>query len=337
MKVTINEVAEQAGVSIKTVSRVLNNEAPVRPETRAKVSQAIADLGYVANVSAQRLARGRAYTIGLIYHNASWHYITHVLQGVLETGYRAGYSTLLYSYDAKHKDRSRQQILGLASQGSVDGFIFIPPSDNSTALLNDLQSAGVAFVRLTPSNRQLSLPFVTATDWQGAYDMGLYLLGQGHRRIGFIKGPPEQKAAYDRFEGFKAALAEYNVALDKTLVQQGDDHFASGQRCAQAFLKLSTPPTSIFANNDEMAAGANAAVFESGLRVPDDVSIAGFDDIPLSAAIWPPLTTVRQPIYKIAEVATNLLIKLLRDEEPDRLHYELLTELVIRKSVRSIG
>lgn len=335
MTVTIRDVAKHAGVSIKTVSRVINNEAFVREETRAKVIQAIEELGYVVNVSAQRLASGRSYTIGLIYYNASWHYLNHVLESVLKAGREAGYNVLLHPCDASQPGDC-QDILRLVSQRSVDGFIFTPPSDNSTPLLNELQSSNVPFVRLTPSDREGPFPYVTATDWRGAYDMTRYLLSQGHRRIGFIKGPPEQKAGHDRFDGFRVALAEEGIDIDPALMTQGDDHFDSGCSCARTLLNVRPRPTAIFANNDEMASGVLVTAHQTGISLPGDLSVVGFDDIPLSRQVWPALTTVRQPIRKIAELATRLLIRILEGEELDTLKHELPTSLVIRESTSSV-
>ena len=335
LTVTIRDVAKQAGVSIKTVSRVINDEAFVRDETRARVMQAINELGYVVNVSAQRLASGRSYAIGLIYHDASWHYINHVLRSTLETGRKAGYNVILHSCDA-HRQDDCQDILNLVSQRSVDGLIFTPPSDNSANLLNQLQAADVPFVRLTPRDQACPLPYVTTTDWQGAYDMTHYLLLQGHRRIGFIKGPPEQKAGHNRFDGFEAALAEEGIGTESVLVVQGDDHFESGRSCASALLSVEPRPTAIFANNDEMASGVLVAVHQMGIRVPEDLSVVGFDDIPLARQVWPPLTTVRQPIRKMAQLATELLIRILQGEGLDAHKYEIPTQLIIRESTSRV-
>jgi LacI family transcriptional regulator len=331
LTVTIRDVAKHAGVSIKTVSRVINNEAFVRDETRAKVLQAIDDLGYVVNVSAQRLASGRSYAIGLVYHDASWHYINHVLQSVLATGRKAGYNVILHPCDAC-RPNDCQDILHLVSQRSVDGFIFTPPSDNSATLLNELQASGVPFVRLTPRDRESPWPYVTTTDWQGACDMTQYLLSRGHRRIGFVTGPPEQKTGRDRFDGFRAALAEEGINADPTLVAQGDDHFDAGCSGASSLLNVRPRPTAIFANNDEMASGVLVAAHYMGISVPKELSVVGFDDIPLSRQVWPPLTTVRQPIRKMAELATNLLIRILEGEELDTYRFEVPTRLIIRES-----
>jgi LacI family transcriptional regulator len=329
--VTIRDVAKHSGVSVKTVSRVINEEPFVRDSTRAKVLKIIEELGFVVDLSAKRLATGQAYAIGLIYHNASWHYLLDVQKAVLQAAREAGYSTILHPCDVC-TEKDSQEILRTVSQRAVDGFIFTPPTDNVTVLLERLHDLGVPFVRLTPSDRQKPWPYVTATDTQGAYQMTRYLLELGHRRIGYVVGPTEQKAARDRFEGYKAAMAEFGIAFDPSLARYGNDHFDSGFRAVHDLLDKDPRPTAIFCNNDEMAAGANAAVFEKGLRVPSDVSVAGFDDIPLSRQIWPPLTTVRQPIYEMAMTATNLLVSLLKGQEPSDLAVEIPTELVVRKS-----
>ena len=331
MPATIRDVAHCAGVSIKTVSRVLNDEPFVRDETRAKVMQAIEELGFVTNLLAKRLAEGQAFAIGLIYHNASWHYIQDVQRGVLDTARAAGYSTLMHPCDmARPSDGC--EILELTSQRQVDGFIFTPPADNARALLRTLDQRGVPFVRLTPSDRERPWPYVAATDRAGAREMMRYLLGLGHRRIGYVFGPREQRAAHDRFGGYRDALAEAGIAYDEALVRYGDDHFDAGLEAAFSLLQGASNPTAIFCNNDEMAAGVCVAVHEAGLQIPGDVSVAGFDDIPLARQIWPPLTTVCQPIYEIATSATRLLIGLLGRNEPPSPHLEIPTRLVIRAS-----
>ena len=334
MPVTIRDVAQVSGVSIKTVSRVLNDEPFVRDETRAKVALAIEELGFVANLSAKRLAKGQAFAIGLIYHNASWHYILDVQRGVLDTARGSGYSTLMHPCDMERPSDARE-ILELASQRQVDGFIFAPPADNARALLERLAQLGVPFVRLTPSDRESPWPYVTATDRAGACEMTRYLIGLGHRRIAFVHRSSE-RAGYDRFSGYRDALAEAGIAYDEALIRSGDDHFDAGLEAARSLLQLAPRPTAIFCNNDEMASGACVAAHEAGLRIPSEVSVAGFDDIALARQIWPPLTTVCQPIYDIAAAATRLLVDVLSHNAPADLHCEIPTHLVIRASTAPI-
>jgi LacI family transcriptional regulator len=300
------------------------------------VLTAVDELGFAANLSARRLATGQSFAIGLVFHNASWHYIQNVQRGVLETARQAGYSTIMHPSDESRPQDTRE-VLRLVSQRVVDGLLFTPPTDNAADLLQELHEQAFPFVRLTPTDRESPWPYVTTTDFQGANDMTRYLIDLGHRRIAFVIGPPEQRAAKDRLDGYKAALIDGDLELAPELIAQGDDHFEAGFAAAQKVLKADPRPTAIFCNNDEMAAGANAAVFEAGLRIPADVSVAGFDDVALSRQVWPALTTVRQPIYEMAEVATKLLLGILNGEESNGRSVEIPTRLVLRSSTGPAG
>jgi LacI family transcriptional regulator len=331
LSATIRDVAERAGVSTKTVSRVINDEPFVRETTREKVLVAIDDLGFVANLSARRLATGQSFAIGLIFHNASWHYIQDVLRGVLETARKSGYSTILHPCDVS-REKDTQEIVRMVSQQVVDGLLFTPPADNATALLQALEKLSFPFVRLTPSDRESPWPYVTTTDHRGAYDMTRYLLSLGHKRIGYVVGPPEQRAAHERFNGYQDALNEGGIEIVPALIGYGDDHFEAGITEVQKLLAGKPRPTAIFCNNDEMAAGAYAAVYEAGLRVPAEISIAGFDDVALSRQLWPALTTIKQPICEMAKAGTTLLLDILNDKELTQIFLEIPTSLIVRKS-----
>ncbi|MFQ5614249.1 MAG: LacI family DNA-binding transcriptional regulator [Anaerolineae bacterium] len=331
MAITIRDVAKQAGVSIKTVSRVINNETVVSEDTRSRVVTVMQELGYTPNISAQRLARGRSYVLGLVFHNATWNYIDDVLRGMMETSRAEGYGSLIHPCDIDRPE-DQAEIMRLVTQQRVDGFIFTPPCDNASILLQKLQTLQIPFVRLTPRDRRLPLPFVAANDWQGAYDMTEYLLSLGHRRIGFIRGNPTHQASHDRLAGYKAALEAHQVSFDPMLVKPGDFHFNSGVSSGRELFEIRPRPTAIFASNDNMAAGVLAAAHQLGVAVPAELSVAGFDDVRLAQQVWPSLTTVRQPIHDIAKWATCFLIGLLKNEALDNLHYELPTTLVIRES-----
>jgi LacI family transcriptional regulator len=317
-----------------TVSRVLNDEPFVRDEMRAKVQRAIEQLGYVPNLSAKRLAKGRSQAIALLYHNASWHYIQDVQRGVLDTARAAGYTTLMHPCDLIQPEDACG-VIEMALQRQVDGFILTAPADNAHALLENLDRMGVPFIRLTPSDRESPRPYVTATDRVGACEMTRYLLGLGHRRIGYVFGLYQSQAAYDRFAGYQDALAEAGIGYDESLMRFGDDHFDAGRDATRSLLEMHPRPSAVFCSNDEMAAGAYVAAHESGLRIPDDLSVAGFDDIALARQIWPALTTVRQPIYEIATTAARLLVELLGHHPLATLHHEIPTSLVIRASTAS--
>jgi LacI family transcriptional regulator len=222
-----------------------------------------------------------------------------------------------------------QQIIALASQRQVDGLVVSPPVDDATSLLQTLTEMNIPFVRLTPRERDSSLPYVAATDRLGGFEMAQYLVAIGHRRIGYVHGPREWRAPQERFAGFREALALTGVDYDETLVRYSNDHFEGGQKAAASLLGMDPRPTAIFCNNDEMAAGACAVAHEAGLAIPSDISVAGFDDV---AQIWPPLTTVCQPIYTIARIATQMLISLLDCVELIIPHIEIPTHLIIRAS-----
>lgn len=330
---TIRDVASKAGVSIKTVSRVLNHEPMVGEATQARVLSAMQELGYVPSILAQRLARGRSNVIGLLCHNATRAYIHDVLSGALVSARARGYGVVTMLLDP-HEPSASEELLRMVVQQRVEGYLFTPPCDNMPTLLQQLQARQVPFVRLTPSDRSLAAPFVSAEDYHGAKAMTAHLLGLGHRRIGFVMGNPEHQAANDRWQGFRDVLQEHDILPVESLLCDGDWHFQSGRAAGEKLLAMTHPPTAIFASNDEMAAGILQVAHRRGVAVPQTLAVAGFDDAPLAAQVWPPLTTVRQPIRAIAQLATELLIDALAGKSPVSLGHELPTKLVLRESTQ---
>lgn len=328
---TIRDVAKRAGVSVKTVSRVINDEPLVRQRTQARVRQAVLELGYTPNVLAQRLAWGRSMVILLLFNDATWAYVGSVLLGSLAVARSAGYSIVTHQFEPDESS-DRHEVLGMVAQRRVDGILFTPPCDNAPDLLDDLCRQETPFVRLTPHDRNLPLPHVTASDRAGARDATRYLLGLGHWRIGFVAGHPAHSASNERLTGFREALDAHGISFDPTLVQAGDWSFQSGVVGARRLLALRPPPTAIFASNDDMAAGVLSVAWQMPLAVPDELSVIGFDDIPLAWEVFPPLTTVRQPIVDVARLACRLLVDLMAGRQLQTLHYELPTELIIRES-----
>jgi len=331
MPVTINDVARLAGVSKKTVSRVLNEEDSVHPLTREKVYAAMSQLNYRPNISAKRLAQGRSWVVGLILHRASWHYIDLIIQGALSVLNQAGYKLIIHSCDVEGEE-GRENVLQLVRERQVDGLIFIPPTDNASELLQQLHAWKTPFVRISSSDVIYHWPFVANDDFQGAFDMTSHLLDLGHRRIGFIQGDPSHSSSHQRLLGYVAALEKYNVSPDDDLIKSGDFFFDSALEAAISLLTSSHPPTAIFASNDDMAAGVLSAAHSLGIHVPLELSVAGFDDVPLARHVWPPLTTVHQSIYDMAQEATQLLLQLMAGESPDHLHRVMPTSLVVRAS-----
>lgn len=330
--VTLTDVAKRAGVSIKTASRVINNEDRVADATRQKVLAAVESLGYVPNVWAQRLARGYSGLVGLVIGDATPSYLMDVLHGLMDVGDAAGFRVSMYRMNIKNPQEIAQ-IIGMAAQQRVEGFVFTPPCDNSPELIRALQELNYPFVQLTPHERCETCAWVAANDEQGAYEAAWHLLRLGHKRIGVIQGNPGHIASWDRLNGYKRALAEANIPLNNTLIKQGDWSFESGLKWGRELLSGENIPTAIMAGNDDMAAGILQAAWEREWRCPRQLSIVGFDDVPLAKQLSPPLTTVKQPIYDIASTAMRVLIEqIIPGSASVRTFIEVPTQLIIRYS-----
>ncbi|MGD8176803.1 LacI family DNA-binding transcriptional regulator [Marinimicrobium sp. ARAG 43.8] len=329
VKATIDNVAALAGVSIKTVSRVVNKEPNVRQGTRDKVLKAIAELDYRPNLSARSLAGNRSFVIGLLYDNPSANYVIDVQDGVLSICRAQGYDVLIHPCNHQDPEIGRE-VSDLIRQTRIDGVILTPPLSDVEPILSVLEQRQLPFVRIAPTFDKAMCPFVETNDAEAAYDMTCELIALGHQRIGFIAGHPDHKAVAHRFEGYRAALVENHLKVDKQLVVQGYNSFESGEEAARKLLALNPAPTAIFAANDDMAAGAMMVAHQSGLRIPEDLSVAGFDDTPVAHQIWPSLTTVRQPIQAMAQKATDLLLKQLKGKDV-QLPASMLSSSMIRR------
>lgn len=309
----IEDVAEAAGVSIKTVSRVLNHEPNVRDETRQRVEQAVAQLQYKPNLSARSLAGQRAYVIVLVYDNPSRNYLTEIQGGVLEACRARHFSLVLAPVDPDDRNYV-PELVDLIDHSRADGVVLVPPLTDDTRLLDALQERQLPFASISP--RTPEGRFGVTLDERGAVrELMAHLIQLGHRRIGHIKGPPQHGAATWRHSGYREALKLAGIPYDTVLVVKGEFTFESGVEGARRLLDLPDPPTAIFAANDDMAAGVLRVAGERGLSVPRDLSVCGFDDTPLSRQIFPSLTTVRQPTNDMGRVATEELLKAIRDPE----------------------
>lgn len=330
-KATIDDVAELAGVSIKTVSRVVNKEPNVRQMTRDKVLKAIAQLDYRPNASARSLAGNRSYVLGLLYGNPSANYVMDVQVGVLSTCRPEGYDLLIHPCDYRDENITKE-ILDLIHQKRIDGLLLTPPLTDHLSVLAALKKIEIPFVRVAPTlNKEIS-PFVETNDQEAAYDMTCHLIALGHVEIGFICGHPDHRAVAHRFEGYKAALAENNIPLNLEWVEQGSNSFESGEASARRLLQKAPRPTAIFAANDDMAAGVMMVAHEVGIKIPAELSVTGFDDTPVAHQIWPALTTVRQPIQQMAMKATDLLLKQLKGKNVQLPASMLSSSLILRDS-----
>jgi LacI family transcriptional regulator len=336
-KPTIEDVAKLAGVSIKTVSRVVNNEANVRDATRARVQRAIAELNYSPNQSARSLASRRSYLIGLLYDDPSLYeipsssYVISIQEGVLKACKDRKYDLLIHP--CVYQDRRiAAEIQSLIEHSRLDGLVLAPPLSDMTRIIRAIEASGTPLARIAPGSRGGQHPMVRTNDREVAAAMTQYLASLGHERIAFITGHKDHKAVANRYLGYEDAIRESGQKLQTRFVCAGDNSFKSGEHCAASLLETRTPPTAIFASNDDMAAGVLRVAQRLGLRVPGDLSVAGFDDIPLAQQVFPSLTTIRQPLAQMAELATSMLIEGLEGGPASPEPHSIDSTLVIRDS-----
>lgn len=307
-KVTIYDVASEAGVSFKTVSRVLNGES-ARASTRERVLAAVNKLGYKPDIAARRLAGKKSYTIVFIYGDVISSYIVDLQLGLLDSCGIGNYELIMHPCPGNSRSIA-DNIRQLIAQCSIDGVVLTPPLCDNLGLIRQLERNGLQYVLVSPKDHDKGLQ-VYFDERSAAYDMTAYLIGFGHRRIGFIQGDPAHSSSYARYTGYKEALKEAAIAFDRNLVVKGKFGFDSGCKGAKKLLRRSGPPTAIFASDDDTAVGVIHYAHEVGLRMPEQLSVVGFDDVPIARYIWPTLTTVRQPIRAIGEKAGQLLIESL--------------------------
>ena len=312
-KATIDDVAKLAGVSMKTVSRVVNREQNVRESTREKVQQAITHLDYRPNPSARNLASHHARLIVLVYDDPSAYeapssgYIIKMQEGALKACATAGFELLIHPCGYRNKDVGKE-LQALIGQVRPAGIIVAAPLSNMPNVVRAINATGTPCVRLSTGSR-ISKEYSVATDDRKiSAEMTRYLASLGHRRIAFIKGNKRHKAVANRFDGYRDGLQQSGLTFSEELVAEGDNSIGSGEQCAEQLLQLSPRPTAIFAANDDMAAGVLRVTTRLGLDVPGDLSVAGCDDISLAQQIYPALTTIRQPLSVMTETASLALI-----------------------------
>jgi LacI family transcriptional regulator len=336
-KPTIFDVAKVAGVSIKTVSRVVNREPNVRASTKERVEQAIAVLNYRPDQSARNLASHRSHLIGLVYDDPAAYdmpsggYILDLQQGAL-TACRSAFSELLIHPCDFRKKRVGVELKALIEEARLAGVILAAPLSNMPKIVRAIEATGTPFVRLSPgkdNGKQLS---VATNDREVSAEMTRYLAGLGHKRIAFITGDPDHKAVANRFLGYQDGLKESGLPFSERLVADGDSSFGSGEACAENLLNRKNPPTAIFAANDDMAAGVIRVANRLGIDVPGQLSVAGFDDIPLARQVEPALTTIRQPLVRMAERAATMLIESNGGDKAATGHEIVPAEIKTRES-----
>lgn len=327
---TIDDVAKTAGVARVTVSRVLNDVGNVRPETREKVRRAIEELGYSVNQQARALASGMGRQIMLIHAHSpelepNSYYNAGLEVGALRACSSLGFDLVTRAVDPHHDNRVAL-LCAILERERPAGLILSPPLSDDLELIEAVQRAGVRCVAVSAGeDARHAVSAVGIDERAGGYAIGKHLVSLGHRRMGFIKGPGDHRAASLRYVGFLAALSEAGIGGEPWSAV-GDFTFKSGVDAAEQMLRSAPRPTALACANDDMAAGAMLALHRAGLDIPADISVTGFDDTPMSEIVWPPLTTIRQPIKEFTERAVHMLVENHADSGPrfDFLPYALV-------------
>lgn len=331
-RVTIIDVAREANVSFATVSRVVNGKGYVSATTRDRVLKAMTRTGYVVNRQARALAGGRHQVIGLLVPDLDTSYVGEILRGIDEELAANSYDLMLYT---THRRKMRESIfVASLTQGSTDGLLMILPMDPA-AYIDSIRRRDFPFVLIDHAGDDDQGPSVGATNRRGARDATDYLISLGHRRIGFITGNQEMGCARERLIGYREAICAAGITADPELVREGNFRKPLAYERAQELLALPEPPTAIFAANDISAFGVMDAVRDAGLRIPDHISVVGFDDIPDTRTTNPPLTTIRQPMQEMGRLATRMLFEFIANPRRDVERVELRTELIARATCRA--
>jgi LacI family transcriptional regulator len=325
-RVTITEIARQAGVSVPTVSRVVNGRSDVSPRTRARVEDLLRRHGYRKRPTT---SSSRAALLDLVFNDLGSPWAVEIIRGVEEAAHAAGAGTVVSAIHGRSGD-AREWMRNLRARAS-DGVILVTSAMNT--LHEELQILGVPLVVVDPAGSPpADVPTIGAANWSGGMAATEHLLALGHRRIGMIAGPSRLLCSRARLDGYRAALEGSGIALDASLVVPGDFRPEAGFAGCNVLLDLPEPPTAVFAASDQMALGAIEALRGRGLRVPEDMSVVGFDDLPEVRWSAPPLTTVRQPLADMGKLAVRTVLRLTRGEQPDSPRVELGTDLVVRAS-----
>ena len=318
---TIIDVAREAGVSFKTVSRVLNGESLVRAETKDKVLAAAKSLDYRVNLAARALRSKSPKRLALIIDNPSISYVEATQIGAMLAVQSVGFQLF-----------TEKSLAGIKEFDDLVGVILSPPLSNDAAVLSELERRGIPFVRIGAEKTSEAGDRIGIDDRVAAKDMTNYLLGLGHRNIGFIKGDPDYDVSRRRYEGFLDAMSEADIPVRPNWCLTGDFSYESGLRCAEALLEASNRPSAIFASNDEMASAALATAYKLNIRVPDALSVVGFDDSPVSRAVYPRLTTVQQATQEMVGQAVRILADRISSKDGPLANVTLSHKLLERDS-----
>jgi LacI family transcriptional regulator len=345
MKVTINDVAHLAGVSMKTVSRVMNNESSVRKKTFDKVMAAVKELNYQPNLAARSLAGTKSFAIGLVYSNPNAYYVIDMQNGILSQCKEHGYELLIHPCQGKH-DSVLDEIKTMIERSRLSGLVLTPPLSEREDVVELLDSMNINYVRVLSgeqpdeqlNKQQHKANSIYVNDRQAAYTITEHLISLGHKNIAFITGDEDHKSTSERLTGYKNALTDHKIQLDESIVFSGKYSFESGVSGAKALIADNPNITAIFACNDEIAAGALFAARLMNIAIPEQLAISGFEDSPFSKQTWPKLTTAHQSNEDIAIQAAKLLFSNSRPTKfkEEKVDVCFTPQLIIRDST-SVG
>jgi DNA-binding LacI/PurR family transcriptional regulator len=325
----MREVAAEAGVSLATVSRVLAGSADVAPELAGRVKLVAKALGYHPNAAARGLRTGRSLTVGLVVPDIQNPFFTSVMSG-LEDVLRAGNYSLFLANAAEDVERERLHLQRLLADGAA-GVLFVPVAPPEVHY-HYLRAAGIPVVTLSRDHPQLNADSVTVDNTAGVQGAVRHLIGLGHRRIAFINGPVFRSTSRERLAGYEQALREAAIPIEPELIRISDFRQAGGFESMRALLAMGDRPTAVMSGNNMMTLGALEAIHSGGVRVPDEIALVGFDDMPWATSLKPSLTAVAQPTFEIGRTAAQLLLDRLQDPELPVRHIVLETTLHVRAS-----
>lgn len=339
---TIKDVALEAGVSVMTVSRVINQNSTVRPANVKKVQEAIARINYQPNIGARALSGRQTFQFLMLYNNPNIAWMGGLMNGVLKACRRIGYH-LSVEFQDEFLSRSNgssftsDEIADLVSTSRVDGVILPPPICFSQSVLDVIRQKDIPCVRIAGVPAQGFDLRVSIDNYAAGYEIADYLIGMGHKNIAFIKGPEISIASGLRYDGFTAAMRNQGLSIQESNVATGNFDLESGYNCALKLLSQKNRPTAIFASNDEMTAGLLAVIQKLKISVPEELSVAGFDDATIAHSVWPALTTIRAPLHAIGEMSVELLAGYIQEkrDNPEGIKSKSITlpyELIIRES-----
>jgi LacI family transcriptional regulator len=329
-RLTITQIAREVGVSTTTVSKVLNQLPGVSSQTRARIEQLIEERGYVQNHAARHLRKGQSGLIDLVIMRLEGGYDLGIMHGVQDALEESGHRLVVF---ATHEDEALESLwLRRILDQSTDGILLLLPYER-IGVANTLLEHNIPFVAIGDRNEPTTtFPTIGSTIWLGGYTATEHLISLGHRRIGIVTGPLHLTTSRARLAGYREALERANIPVDPALICEGNYLLGDGYQQAQTLLALPDPPTAIFAGNDAQACGIYQALYQQNTKIPDEMSVIGFDDVMYSAQMSPPLTTIRQPLAEMGKMAVTMLLRLISGTPLASHHVELSTSLVIRQS-----